>query len=221
MKLQTIIIAFSALISPLTISAVNFEMYGKYLYCSDCESNYVDSDGAWKYANNTWCKIRDNYCKSLAETCKSVDGYPCCKNSSSKVYYVDYDGEWGVENNNWCFIKSLPLLSDDILIEAVSSLNTMPVAYPDGKIGKSNRAASFRFNVESNFFDYFELEGLLLNGHEISIDDINYSSDKSTFQFSSYYYERASDNDYKIMFREKETDLRYLKKLSSPLQIYQ
>eukprot|EP00833_Pecoramyces_ruminatium_P001598 jgi/Orpsp1_1/1175630/evm.model.c7180000054622.1 len=75
------------------------EMFGDYPYCSECKTNYNDKDGDWYYSNNNWCKVDEKKCN-----CKSVNGYQCCKNSSTKVIYTDSTGKWGVENNEWCII---------------------------------------------------------------------------------------------------------------------
>ncbi|KAG4097090.1 hypothetical protein H8356DRAFT_993845 [Neocallimastix lanati (nom. inval.)] len=72
-----------------------------YKCCSDknCIVYYEDSDGYWGIENDDWCG-----CGTEAPSCIGVQGYPCCKNTST-VFYTDDDGDWGVENNNWCVIK--------------------------------------------------------------------------------------------------------------------
>ncbi|KAL6632161.1 cellulase Cel9A precursor [Neocallimastix californiae] len=80
------------------------EMFGDYPYCNGCESNYTDEDGDWYFINDNWCKVNEKKCNS--PTCKPINGYPCCKNSSTEAIYTDDDGIWGVEDNDWCLIQN-------------------------------------------------------------------------------------------------------------------
>ncbi|ORX79845.1 concanavalin A-like lectin/glucanase [Anaeromyces robustus] len=76
------------------------KVYIGYKCCSSksCIVYYTDNAGNWGVENGEWCG-----CANEPQKCRSVVGYPCCKNNKT-VYFTDNSGKWSVENNNWCLI---------------------------------------------------------------------------------------------------------------------
>jgi len=188
------------------------EMYGDYPYCSGCESNYTDGDGDWYFDNNNWCKVNEKKCQPV--TCEPINGYECCKNSSTPIVYTDNDGAWGVEDDNWCFVQSLQEFND-FKITASSLLDLMPKGDPITKKLITKKEARFDFSYDiDNFNEKYEVEFLSINGNVMESDSINYLS--SSFRI---YTEEFVDgvNEIKVIIRNKKTNQKYLNMFTVPI----
>ncbi|ORX65991.1 hypothetical protein BCR32DRAFT_272678 [Anaeromyces robustus] len=174
------------------------EMFGDYPYCDGCDANYVDKDGRWNLVDKTWCKVKEKKCFDI---CEPINGYQCCKDSSTQVILTDDDGTWGIENNHWCHIKTIPVFND-ISIIARSIYDSMPGANVGNK-------ANFMFSHEKNidFEEKYEIVTLILNEEPIDPISVIYYSDN--FRFYSRNF--SEFNDIKMIIRDKTTNQKYYK----------
>jgi len=208
MKLQTVIIAISALVTPIAVIAQSEELFGgKYPYCNGCEAKYENEDGQWNYIDHTWCKVNEEKCNT-ASTCEPVDGYPCCKDSSLPIVYTDDSGNWSIENNNWCIMASAPTLATlDIEIEVGGWLDLMP-----GTNYSSEKEAYYYIRpagIEvADFLEKYEVTSLTVNGNQVSTQKI-YPDRYLGFRFNSIYYDRTKDNNVKFTLKNKKTNQIY------------
>lgn len=217
--IAVVILIVIVLATSLAFILQSEEKFGEYSYCSECDSNYTDKEGNWYYDhdNNNWCKVNENKCNT--SDCKSVGGYPCCKNSSTDIIDIDQSGAWGAENNNnsWCLIKPLQPFTD-VSINLRSWLDLMPkIVTPGEKVGPKEAYFVFTLGIKaSDFFEKYEFEYIMFNGQKIDKEKIYLQeSQPNIFRVNSVYYDEL--NRVKFVIKNKETNQSYFKELTAEL----
>eukprot|EP00833_Pecoramyces_ruminatium_P002804 jgi/Orpsp1_1/1176836/evm.model.c7180000059206.1 len=219
MKLQIVVTAsvIAALASPIAINALTpeeyYEKYGVMVeYCDSCDfleegQQGDDQSGLWHTAEDQWC-IPDEKC--FQRECEPVDGYPCCEDPSAEIFDIDRSGTWGVENDGWCLIKSLQPFTE-VHIYSNAHLERGPY------YGRPRWGANFIFKIADmsldEFFEKYEIETILINGHNISVDDIYvdifYENYPDAFGICTKYYIENKINEEKFVIKNKETGISY------------
>ncbi|ORX43047.1 hypothetical protein BCR36DRAFT_586839 [Piromyces finnis] len=109
----------------------------------------------------------------------------------------------------------------DFDIKLLSWLNSMPVVIPGTNTISQRKLPIFILELQDiskeTFLKNYEFESITINDIEINIDELNVKDYEDQFRFNPSIYE--SENEVKIIIRNKSTNQKYSKTLFSKLSI--